>query len=53
MKRLLWALLVSLVGIAIGAGQPGSEAGEKGGWVAVQAGPTKVKPEEFKELMGK
>ena len=35
MKRLLWALLLSLIGVAIGANQPISQAGEKGGWVAV------------------
>src|SRR5438445_6539988 len=35
MKRLLWALLLALIGVAIGANQPISHAGDKGSWVAV------------------
>ena len=35
MKRLLWTLLLPLLGIAVATDSPNSQAGEKGGWVAV------------------
>jgi len=35
MKRLLWTLLLPLLGIAVATESPNSQAGEKGGWVAV------------------
>src|SRR5262245_10779007 len=35
MKRLLWTLLLPLLGIAVATDSPNSLAGEKGGWVAV------------------
>jgi 3-keto-disaccharide hydrolase len=35
MKRLLWTLLLPLLGLAVATDSPNSQAGEKGGWVAV------------------